>query len=448
MNGEDGYTNINFYKFPREVERKMKKLMAAMIILGALYITSCAPTTSQQGTSVTVKKHKRTYSPDSAKIWFSVGKDYLNKKKYDDAIRNFKVSIEYDSTFIPAYLNLAWAYLQKAQTLTMDTTWKIYYDSASTVYRKIAKINPQDSRGWQGLGFMYGIYKNDVDSGIYFYRKALQVDPNNNDARYGLAKLLDRAGRKDEAEKLYKEALARDPDNPGLNKSYGKFLTEQGRYDEAVPYIEKVLPKTPNDIELITYLAKGYEMLAKKAQDPQEKTEYVDKALQYYGKLITNKPDDYTLYMKKGDLLLLRGDVDGALAAYDKAIELAPNSPYPYLKKVAAILDKKHDQLEARKILLKAISLEIPDPVLKAAAYALLADTYIHSGRQLYKKAKKERIREYYKDAMDNYDQAIKYFKKVLEIEGAGKWKDYAQKQLLRAEKLRKFAYRKYVGIE
>ena len=425
----------------------MKKLIIATAILGALYMTSCAPPASQQGARVTTKKTKRTYSPDSAKIWFSVGKDYLNKKRYDDAIRNFKVSIEYDSTFIPAYLNLAWAYLQKAQTLTMDTTWKIYYDSAAIVYRKIAQINPNDSRGWQGLGFMYGIYKNDVDSGIYFYRKALEVDPNNNDARYGLAKLLDKAGRKEEAEKLYKEALAKDPDNLGLNKSYGRFLAEQKRYAEAVPYLEKVISKTPNDYDLITYLAKGYEQLAQKEQDPEKKAKYIDKALYYYDKLIEHNPKDYTLYMKKGDLLLMKGDADGAITQYDKAIELAPNSPYPYLKKVAVILDKKHDQLAARKILLKAISLEIPDPVLKAAAYALLADTYIYTGRQYYKKAKKEKIRDYYKDAMDNYDEAIKYLKKVLEIEGAGKWKDYAQKQLLRVQKLRKFAYRKYVGI-
>ena len=425
----------------------MKKFIIAIAIFGGLYMTSCAPPASQQGARTSVKKTKRTYSPDSAKIWFSVGKDYLNKKRYDDAIRNFKVSIEYDSTFIPAYLNLAWAYLQKAQTLTMDTTWKLYYDSAATVYRKIAQINPNDSRGWQGLGFMYGIYKNDIDSGIYFYKKALEVDPNNNDARYGLAKLLDKAGKKEEAEKLYKEALEKDPDNLGLNKSYGRFLAEQKRYAEAVPYLEKVIAKTPDDYDLIGYLAKGYEQLAQKEQDPEKKAQYIDKALYYYDKLIEHNPDDFTLYMKKGDLLLMKGDVDGAIAQYDKAIELAPNSPYPYLKKVAVIIDKKHDQLAARKILLKAISLEIPDPVLKAAAYALLADTYIYTGRQYYKKAKKEKIRDYYKDAMDNYDEAIKYLKKVLEIEGAGRWKDYAQKQLLRVQKLRKFAYRKYVGI-
>ena len=426
----------------------MRRFFAAIAILGTLYLTSCAPTTTQQGPVTTTKRHKRTYSPDSARIWFSVGKDYLNKNKFDDAIRNFKVAIEYDSTFIPAYLNLAWAYLQKAQTITMDTTWKVYYDSAATIYKKIARINPNDSRGWQGLGFMYGIYKNQIDSGIIFYKKALEVDPNNNDARYGLAKLLDKAGKKEEAERLYKEALAKDPDNPGLNKSYGKFLAEQGRYDEAVPYLEKVISKTPDDVDLITALAKGYEKLAKSEQDSLKRAEYVDKALKYYDRLIEKKSDDYTLYMKKGDLLLLKGDVDGALSMYDKAIEIAPNSPYPYLKKVSVVLDKKHDQLEARKILLKAISLEIPEPELKAAAYALLADTYIYTGRKYYKKAKKEKIREYYKDAMDNYDQAIKYLKKVLEIEGASRWKDYARKQLLRVEKLRKRAYRKYVGIE
>lgn len=372
---------------------------------------------------------------DSAKIWYSIGVDYMHQEQYRDAIRNFRRALSYDSTFTLAYLQMASAFLKLKE-----------FDSAQIAYEKVAQIDPHDSRGWQGLGFMYGILKGDIEKGIYYYRKALKVDPENNDARFGLAKLLDKAGRREEADSLYEKAIQSDPKNPGIRKAYGLFLFEAQRYSKAVPNLEKAV-EAGLDGDLKLKLADAYRYLADSTGDKS----YLEKALAYANEILSQDTTDVLWYVKRGDILERLGRKQDALKDYDRAIRLRPDYTVPYLKKANLLVEMKRLS-EAQKTLEEVLKLEFPSKDLKAAALALYGDVYLIMGDRLYKqgdelrKARQEMdAREKYGQAVEYYDKAKAQYQKVLNLQS--RWADYARKQIARVEKKRKKAWEKSQGL-
>lgn len=372
---------------------------------------------------------------DSARIWYSIGVDYFRQGQYRDAIRNFRRALSYDSTFTLAYLRIASAFLEMKE-----------FDSAQAAYEMVAKIDPSDSRGWQGLGFMYGILRGDLEKGIYYYRKALEVDPGNNDARFGLAKLLDRAGKREEADSLYEQAIQNDPENPGIRKAYGLFLYEAKRYTKAVPNLEKAV-EAGLDGDLKLKLADAYRYLADSTGD---KT-YLEKALGYADEILAQDTTNVLWYVKRGDLLERLGRKTDALADYDRAIQLRPDYVVPYLKKANLLVELKRLS-EARKTLEEAMKLEFPSDDYKAAALALYGDVYLMLGNLAYKQGNELRkagqemdAREKYSQAVEYYDKAKAQYQKVLKLQS--RWADYASKQISRVEKKRKRAWEKSQGL-
>ncbi len=74
----------------------VKRVGVLFVILFSIYAFSCV-TTTEKKPEMTQEELK-----DSAKVWYSIGKDYLvkaedNRATYEDAIRNFRKSLYYAS---------------------------------------------------------------------------------------------------------------------------------------------------------------------------------------------------------------------------------------------------------------------------------------------------------------------------------------------------------------
>ncbi len=440
----------------------MKKLLALGIV--ALIIAACAPTTQTQ------QHVKRTFSPDTAKIWYSVGKDYMMKERYDDAIRNFKLALEYDSTFILAYLDMGKAYIEKAkkayeEAKTLKSSGndslanmavelaKAYLDSAEAAYRKVSVINPKDSRGWQGLGYMYGIVKKDVEKGIEYYKKAIETDPTNYDAMFGLAKLYETAGQVEQADSLYRTAIEGDTANVALKRAYGLFLIDQGRYEEAIPYLEAVAKKLPDDKDVRDALYNAYKTLAEQYKESNKDTAvfYATKAIAALDSMIVRDTSNAVLWSKRGTMFEMLGQLkkqtayyDSALACYDRAIAIDPQNPAYYLQKAYLLIDPLKRTAKAREVLKKALPLEQSGPDIRATIYFLIGNSYLIDGVRLYNQKN-------YEASMNTFDQAIAYYNKALAEPTTEKWSSYVayvKKMLKAAQDKRQKAWRKYKGIE
>jgi Tfp pilus assembly protein PilF len=376
------------------------------------------------GTCLSQSGTERATEPDSSKIWYSVGKDYLNKEVWDAAVSNLKRALSYDSTMISAYVDIAWAYLKLNKA-----------DSAETMYKKVADIDSTDSRGWQGLGFMYGIVKKQAEQGIIYYGKAIETDPDNYEARFGLARLLDQEGRKEEADSIYLSAVQGNPDSPGIAKAYALFLVEQLRYKEALPYLDQAVEAFRGDREL----SDAYIKANMKVAELEGSTTCLTNALNQVVLCLVVDSTDYSLFIKKGEIFEKLNMTDSALAAYDVAAELAPESPIPLLKKSSLLVDKKTRISTAIKLAKDALDLEMPTDLWEAAAYAHLGDAYATMGT--IKFDAKE-----WKESVDYYDLSLAAYRNAMSC--TGPYVSYAKQRLDFVDKKRTKAWRKWKGIE
>ena len=126
------------------------------------------------------------------------------------------------------------------------------------------------------------IQKHDYEKAVPVLRKALEMEPNSEGARFMLAKSL--MGIKD--------------------------------YSAAIPELESVVAKTPNLVTAHGYLEMAY-----------ARTDRLADAIRECHTVLGYAPKDYQSYMILGYALPRTGDPEGAVAALKKAISLQPTVP-------------------------------------------------------------------------------------------------------------------------
>ncbi|NPB03875.1 MAG: tetratricopeptide repeat protein [Thermotogae bacterium] len=411
--------------------------MKRVFLIGvfALWLGTSCVTLQEQKPKLTLQERI-----DSAQVWHSIGKDDLLKAvdgraTYETAINELRKAYSYtlakdttgklDSLRKEIALDLAYAYLRNKQL-----------DSAEVFYQRIIKMDSTDPRGWHGLGFLYGIVKEDYVKGEEFYKKALELSPDNPDVLFGLAKVYEKAGEDEKAMNLYKEALQRKPDNAALNKSFGVFLYEKGKYAEAITYLEKAYEKRKDDFELLKTLTDAYLKASKEKKDVD-----LEKALTYATALIelADTSQKYKYYLKRAKIYEKLGKKKEAIADYERALKLNPNAKALKVR-IAYLYDDLGQTAKAEKLAREVINDKEIDPQYRAPAWTLLGDIRQRRAIALYK-AKK------YEQAVSTFDSAIAAYQQAVVL-GSGSIKTYAQRQLERVRKWRKKAWRKWKRID
>jgi tetratricopeptide (TPR) repeat protein len=102
-------------------------------------------------------------------------------------------------------------------------------------------------RGWiqEGGGELTGASKD--------YRRALELDPQRDDARLGLARILLRDSPK-EAHSLFEQVLARQPDNPEALVGLAEAWWALGAPEKARPLFDALLAKDPENAKALAGL--------------------------------------------------------------------------------------------------------------------------------------------------------------------------------------------------
>jgi tetratricopeptide (TPR) repeat protein len=71
------------------------------------------------------------------------------------------------------------------------------------------------------------------------FKKALEKEPNNSDARFFLARSLDAQGKKDAAMAEYRRVLEKEPEHPKANYYLGRLLYQAQKYSDAERHFKK-----------------------------------------------------------------------------------------------------------------------------------------------------------------------------------------------------------------
>jgi tetratricopeptide (TPR) repeat protein len=158
----------------------------------------------------------------------------------------------------------------------------------------------------------------------------------------GLAAFLaqDRA-RDDEAEQVFLDAtrLAEGDEQVRAYQNMASFYFQRERFDEATTYLEGVISTVENPIPLIYLLARLHV-----AQGNTEKAdELIEEATQV-------DPTDPVPYLTLSGHLGRKGDVAGALAAAEKALEIDPNFTDAKLRVAEILVDTGYNGGDVEKI--------------------------------------------------------------------------------------------------
>jgi len=157
----------------------------------------------------------------SAQYHLFVGKYYLNREQYDEAIAEFAAAADRDPNFPFVHFNLGLAHLKKQQ-----------YTQARDEFLKDAALEPDLSLNYQELGNTYWQMQED-ENAEKSYREALKRDPHLVDSRIGLAKIYQRQQKYRAALAEADAAVKADPDRPDVHYVRGQALLRLGRKTEA-----------------------------------------------------------------------------------------------------------------------------------------------------------------------------------------------------------------------
>jgi len=223
--------------------------------------------------------------------------------------------------------------------------------------------------------------------------------PRSGDSHYWLGQALLELGRLAEAKNSHLEAVRIDPNYTPAYHSLAVICARLGQRDEARQYREKFAAMKERELEEERKQSRGYTDLETQAQlaasyhlaagnvhlafgDPRkaeahwlrgaaiapkstacrealleyyERRNCIGSALWQLDELLAIQPANPTYWIRRGRLHARISDVEGAEAAFRKAVELAPESPDGYLSLVEFFLQSRRKITETPALAEKAV---------------------------------------------------------------------------------------------
>jgi predicted O-linked N-acetylglucosamine transferase (SPINDLY family) len=221
-----------------------------------------------------------------------------------------------------------------------------------------------------------------VASAEALYRQILQVDPGQVDALHLLGVIYCQQQRWQEAEPLLREALRRDPNSSAFQNSWGRFQLLTGNQEEALKALRRALELSPQNPEAHYNLAEAelaaknfdaavqryeqtlmirpvypearfglaqairqrdgwaaaiphYQLAVAQAPDSPvthrflamalQLSNHLSEALDVYLQITKRWPQEVDAWIGQAAIHFVHGRLPAAIAAYEKALELAPD---------------------------------------------------------------------------------------------------------------------------
>lgn len=318
----------------------------------------------------------------------SRGEEYLGKRRYHEAVMEFKAAVESDPSSAEAHFGLARAYeglknfyetiaeLQKAYNLDRfnpEIKAKLgnYYlltsppliDEAMRLSDEILNDNPQFVEGYvlrASTLTAKGAPQNEI---LETLNTAIQIDPKRVETYMSLARYFMRIGDAGSAESSINRGIAADPSKALGYTEYGRFLVFQSRDNEAVVQFSAGIEAEPSSIEPREALAEHY-----------ASTNQIDKAESVYLELVHLQENAPESRMALADFYMTAGRGDDAIASMQQIVGEIPTYS-PARQRLAEILLERGEVDGATEQVNELINLNDKDPAaLALRARLALAD--------------------------------------------------------------------------
>ncbi len=321
----------------------MKKIVFSLfsILLMSILLTSCRPP-ELEGAFVEYKQGRLDNAlnlareatekyPNNSEAWFLYGEIQGKKENYKEMLRAFDQALAIDKKYEPQIKQQKAFYFQEE------------FNKGVNNYNAYTKVEDRNS-----------------DKAKELLQKALQGFQNANmiEEDYKATSLIGFGhvllGEKDEALKYYKRCTEIKPDTADAWLALGNYYLVEQNYEEAIPPLEKALELEPNNSEAVSLLSQAYDLhgdkekaiaLYEKAMklDPKQKAFPFNLGLIYYKSTVNDSLDEATKkeYLQK------------ARDYFAKVIEIDPEVKEAYKIKSSAEIQLL-DFESAKETLLKA----------------------------------------------------------------------------------------------
>lgn len=199
------------------------------------------------------------------------------------------------------------------------------------------------------------------DRAIGYFQKALALEPNSADTRFGLGDALHQEKRIDEAIVQFQKVLALKPDFAKAWYNYGYCLYQKGQLDEAMVQCQKAINLKPDDALYHNFM--GNLLLRKRR---------IDEAISQYQTAVKLKPDYAEALNNLAYLFFCAGRTDEAIAGYQQAAKYDPKNPAVYFN-LGNAFHQKLMATNAMDCYQKAIALEPQFTVAQVSLAWMLA---------------------------------------------------------------------------
>jgi tetratricopeptide (TPR) repeat protein len=188
-----------------------------------------------------------------------------------------------------------------------------YLKKAIEQLQKVTQQAPKDADSWVLLGRLYGASNNSVES-EKAYNKAIEADPENEDALTGLATLYAALGDNAKAAEKLKAAADKSPNERTLI-ALGEAYEELHDYKNAAEAMGKALELQPENPKIASRVAVD---LLRSGQ--------LDAALGMFEKIVADDPKNQPAQMSIAEIYRLKRDYAKARESLAKAKTLEPDS--------------------------------------------------------------------------------------------------------------------------
>jgi len=145
-------------------------------------------------------------------------------------------------------------------------------------------------------------------------QKAVDLAPDNAEARCALALALEGVGRPDDAESQMREAERTDPHDPQVRYQLGALLAKRGKYGEAITHYRKALEGTPRNPDIYNKLGVAF-----------ESTDQLNEAAECYRKALEINPLVALPAYNLGNVCAKQGDLSEAASLFRRALRIDPD---------------------------------------------------------------------------------------------------------------------------
>ena len=244
------------------------------------------------------------------------------------------------------------------------------YEDAERAYRRTLALTPGNSEAYVELASLL-LDQGRVIEAEPMLAAALETNQRNMNAHIQMAVLEQQRGNPDLAVEWFKRAVRMRPEGRAVSLMLIDLLQRYGHYDLSLHYASEALAQDPTEIEMVLRQARAYRLLANPG----------DALATLLGAARLNV-SDARLSAELGEVYLMQGRPEAALAAYRQTVALDPGEEAYYIR--LANLWQTQAEFSQAELTLRTGLTQARRP---AAVYAALADLYLREGKAQQAKA-------------------------------------------------------------